>query len=51
MAWLGPHTARFEGFNAFDIIFGASALVMIAIFLIQTFRVGRTLAAADRSAP
>lgn len=51
MAWLGPHTGRFEGFNAFDIIFGASALVMIAIFLIQTFRVGRTLAAADRSAP
>jgi phosphatidylglycerophosphate synthase len=48
MGWLGPDEGRVAGFNAFDMVFAAVAVVLIAIFVVQTLKVGRKLAAADR---
>jgi archaetidylinositol phosphate synthase len=48
MGWLGPDVARIAGFNVFDMLFGGLAVVLLAIFVVQTLRVGKTLAAADR---
>ncbi len=49
MGWLGPDAGRIAGFNAFDIVFGALATVLVVLFIVQTLREGRTLAAADRA--
>ena len=49
MGLLGPDVGRVAGFNAFDIVFGALATVLVVLFIVQTLREGRTLAAADRS--
>ncbi|ANY21173.1 CDP-alcohol phosphatidyltransferase [Tsuneonella dongtanensis] len=51
MGALGPDVGRIAGFNAFDILFGGLAVVLIGIFVVQTLRVGRSLAAADRLQP
>lgn len=51
MGWLGPDVGRIAGFNAFDIFFGAVSIVLLGIFVVQTVRVGRVLAAADRLKP
>ncbi len=48
MGFLGPDVGRIAGLNAFDILFGAVATLLIALFVIQTVREGRTLAAIDR---
>lgn len=48
MGILGPDVGRIAGFNAFDILFGGLALLLISIFVVQTVRVGRNLAASDR---
>ena len=48
MGFLGPDVGRVAGFNAFDILFGAVATLLVALFIIQTVREGRTLAAIDR---
>lgn len=50
MAILGPEAGRIAGLNGFDIFFGAAAVILIATFVVQTLRVGRRLAAADRAA-
>ena len=50
MAALGPEAGRIFGFNAFDMFFGAAALILVATFVVQTLRVGRRLAATDRRA-
>ena len=49
MGWLGPEFGRIAGFNGFDIFFGSVAVVLIGIFVAQTIREGRKLAAADRT--
>jgi phosphatidylglycerophosphate synthase len=49
MGWLGPDVGRIAGFNAFDILFGVVATVLVLLFVTQTIREGRTLAAADRA--
>ena len=49
MGWLGPDVGRIAGFNAFDIVFGAVGALLVVLFVVQTLREGRTLAAADRS--
>lgn len=49
MGVLGPDVGRVAGFGAFDILFSGLALVLVGIFLVQTMRVGRTLAATDAS--
>lgn len=48
MGVLGPDVGRVAGLNAFDIVFTALAILLIALFVIQTVREGRTLAAIDR---
>jgi phosphatidylglycerophosphate synthase len=48
MGWLGPDVGRVAGFNAFDILFGVVGAVLVVIFVAQTIREGRALAAADR---
>jgi phosphatidylglycerophosphate synthase len=48
MGWLGPDFGRVAGFSAFDILFGAVGALLVAVFIAQTIREGRTLAAADR---
>ena len=49
MGLLGPDVGRVAGFNAFDIVFGALATVLVVLFVVQTLRAGATLAAADRA--
>ncbi|MXO74446.1 CDP-alcohol phosphatidyltransferase family protein [Altererythrobacter aerius] len=49
MGVLGPDFGRIAGFNLFDIVFGALATLLIGIFIVQTVRVGRSLAASDRA--
>ena len=49
MGLLGPDVGRVAGFNAFDIVFGALATVLVVLFIVQTLREGRRLAAVDRS--
>lgn len=51
MGFLGPDVGRVAGFNAFDILFGGLALVLLTIFIVQTLKVGRTLAEGDRLQP
>ena len=48
MGILGPDVGRVAGLNAFDIVFGGVATLLLALFMIQTVREGRTLAAIDR---
>ncbi len=48
MGWLGPDVGRIAGLNAFDILFTALAAVLIVLFMVQTLRAGRMLAATDR---
>lgn len=50
MGWLGPDVGRIAGLNAFDVLFVGLALVLVLLFVVQTLREGRTLAAADRAA-
>lgn len=50
MATLGADTGRIAGFNAFDLVFAGGAAILIGTFVVQTLRVGRRLAAADRAA-
>jgi len=47
---LGPGAVRVEGLNLFDLIFAGAAAILIGTFVVQTLRVGRRLAAADRAA-
>jgi phosphatidylglycerophosphate synthase len=49
MGWLGPDAGRIAGFNAFDIVFGVAGAALVMIFIAQTIREGRKLAAADRA--
>ena len=49
MGWLGPDVGRIESFNAFDVVFAASSVVLVLLFVVQTLREGRKLAASDRS--
>lgn len=51
MGVLGPDVGRVGGFGAFDILFGGLALVLVGIFVVQTLKVGRTLADSDRLQP
>ncbi|MFN6934983.1 MAG: CDP-alcohol phosphatidyltransferase family protein [Tsuneonella sp.] len=48
MGVLGPDVGRVAGFNAFDILFSGLAVLLIGIFVVQTLRVGKTLAASER---
>jgi archaetidylinositol phosphate synthase len=48
MSLFGPDEGRIAGFNAFDIVFTAVSTVLVGIFVVQTLRVGRDLAIADR---
>ena len=50
MGWLGPDVGRIAGLNAFDVLFAGLAMVLVLLFIVQTLREGRTLAAADRAA-
>lgn len=49
MALLGPDAARADGFNLFDWIFAGAAAILVAVFIFQTGREGRRLAALDRA--
>jgi phosphatidylglycerophosphate synthase len=49
MGWLGPDVGRIAGLNAFDVLFTGLSIVLVLLFVVQTLREGRTLAAADRS--
>ena len=51
MGVLGPDVGRIAGFNAFDILFSGLAVLLIAIFVVQTLRVGKTLAASEHLQP
>jgi phosphatidylglycerophosphate synthase len=46
---LGPNAGRVGNLNAFDCVFGVAAAILISTFIVQTLRVGRRLAAADRT--
>ncbi|QDM40470.1 CDP-alcohol phosphatidyltransferase family protein [Altererythrobacter sp. TH136] len=48
MGFLGPDVGRVAGFNGFDILFTALATLLVVLFMVQTVREGRTLAALDR---
>ncbi|GGD89202.1 hypothetical protein GCM10011515_06100 [Tsuneonella deserti] len=48
MGWLGPDFGRLAGLNAFDVLFTGMSAVLVILFVVQTLREGRTLAAADR---
>jgi phosphatidylglycerophosphate synthase len=48
MGWLGPDFGRIAGFSAFDILFAVVGAILVVLFVAQTIREGRTLAAADR---
>lgn len=48
MGWLGPDFGRIAGFSAFDILFVVVGAILMTVFIAQTIREGRTLAAADR---
>ena len=47
MGWLGPDVGRVAGLNAFDILFIGLAAILIAIFVVQTLRVGQNLRSKD----
>lgn len=49
MGWLGPNVGRVGHMNAFDIVFTGLAIVLVVLFIVQTMREGRTLAAADHA--
>ena len=49
MGLLGPHAGRMDGFNGFDLFFALAAAILIGTFVVQTLRVGRRLAEADRT--
>jgi archaetidylinositol phosphate synthase len=49
MGVLGADVGRARGLNGFDWAFGAAAAVLVVLFIVQTLRQGRTLAAADRA--
>lgn len=49
MSVFGPNAGRVNGFNGFDLFFALAAAILIATFVVQTLRVGRRLAEADRS--
>jgi hypothetical protein len=49
MGVLGPDAGRIAGLNAFDIVFSGLAAVLVVLFIVQTLRESRTLAAADRA--
>jgi archaetidylinositol phosphate synthase len=49
MGWLGPDAGRIAGLNAFDMVFLGLAIMLVVLFVVQTMREGRTLAAADRA--
>lgn len=48
MGWLGPDVGRVFGLNGFDMLFTGLATGVVGLFIVQTLREGRTLAAADR---
>lgn len=48
MGWLGPDLWRAGRLNGFDIMFAGVAGLLVGLFVIQTFRAGRRLAALDR---
>ncbi len=49
--WIvGPDAFAVAGFTPFDLLFGAAAIVMIAIFVLQTIVAARRMAVADGSA-
>lgn len=51
MGVLGPDAGRIAGFNAFDIVFAGVSVILIGIFVVQTLKVGKALAASDRLQP
>jgi len=44
---IGPHRTAVTGLNGFDLVVGSVATVLLAIFLVQTWRTGRMLSAYD----
>lgn len=50
MGWLGPDFGRVGAYNAFDLLFGAMAAILVIVFVVQTLQTGRVLARADRAA-
>ncbi|WP_120717571.1 CDP-alcohol phosphatidyltransferase family protein [Tsuneonella amylolytica] len=49
--WIvGPDARWFAGLGPFDYIFGAAAIVMVAVFMIQTIAAARRMAALDAAA-
>ena len=45
----GPEAGVLPGFSAFDLFVGFVAAILLAIFLVQTWRTGRMLSAHDRA--
>ena len=45
---VGPHSSMVACFSGFDLFLGALAAVLVVVFLVQTWRTGRKLAAHDR---
>jgi phosphatidylglycerophosphate synthase len=48
MAWSGHHTRLWFGLTAFDWAFGMGATILTLLFIVQTLREARKLAAIDR---
>jgi phosphatidylglycerophosphate synthase len=44
----GPDANAVPGFSGFDLFVGGFAAILLAIFLVQTWRTGRVLSAGDR---
>ena len=51
MGCLGPRGDRLGDLDGFDVLFAALSVLLVMLFVVQTLRQGRTLAAADRDQP